>query len=186
MTVRAESGCANIRPSHFSTALMTSIVVMGVAGCGKSSLGLAIARALHRSFVEGDTFHPPRNVEKMRVGTPLDDADRWALLDALGVELARHAEGAVLTCSALKRSYRDRLRAAAPGLRFVHLALSRGQAKRRVALRGDHYFKAGLVDSQFDTLEDPRGEAGVLVVDARREIDDLTAVVVHWVHLPLV
>ena len=163
---------------------MNSIVVMGVAGCGKSSLGLAIASALRRPFIEGDAFHPPRNVEKMRAGTPLVDADRWAWLDALGVELARHTDGVVLTCSALKRSYRDRLRAAAPGLRFVHLALSRDEATRRVALRGGHYFKAGLVESQFDTLEDPRGESGVLVLDASAPIGEMTASVVAWLRPP--
>lgn len=165
---------------------MTSIVVMGVAGCGKSSLGLAIARALDRPFVEGDAFHPPANVEKMGAGTPLDDADRWAWLDALGAELARHVEGVVLTCSALKHSYRERLRAAAPGLRFVHLALTRAEAKRRVALRGGHYFKAGLVDSQFDALEDPLGEPGVLVLDACQPIDELTTRVVDWLDSPMV
>ncbi len=165
---------------------MTSIVVMGVAGCGKSSLGLAIARALGRPFVEGDAFHPPSNVSKMRAGTPLDDVDRWAWLDALGVELAHRSEGVVLTCSALKRSYRDRLRDAAPGLRFVHLELTRAEAKRRVALRGGHYFKAGLVDSQFDTLEDPCGEPGVLVLDARQTIDELTTRVVDWLGSPIV
>ena len=163
---------------------MTSIVVMGVAGCGKSSVGLAIAHALDRPFVEGDAFHPPGNVGKMRVGTPLSDADRWAWLDALGGELTRRTDGVVLACSALKRSYRDRLRAAAPGLRFVHLELTRAEATRRVALRGGHYFKAGLVDSQFDTLEDPRGEPGVLVLDARAAIDSLAASVVAWVRPP--
>lgn len=129
---------------------------------------------------KADAFHPPGNIEKMRVGTPLDDADRWNWLDALGVELGRHDEGVVLTCSALKRSYRDRLRAAARGLRFVHLALSREEAKRRVALRGNHYFKADLVDSQFDALEDPRGEGGVLVLDVGKPISDLVASVLGW------
>lgn len=176
--------CATIEPPRQSAAGMESIVVMGVAGCGKSSLGLAVARALDRPFVEGDAFHPPTNVEKMRAGTPLADADRWAWLDALGAELARHPDGVVLTCSALKRSYRDRLRAAAPGLRFVHLALGREDAKRRVALRGGHYFKAGLVDSQFDTLEDPRCEAGVLVLDAAGTIDELCASVLAWLGPP--
>lgn len=171
---------------HFFVAQMTStstsasIVVMGVSGCGKSSLGLAIAQALNWPYVEGDAFHPQCNVEKMRAGTPLADADRWAWLDALGAELGRHSQGAVLTCSALKRSYRDRLRAAAPGLRFVHLALSREEAKRRVALRGGHYFKADLVDSQFDALEDPRGESGVLVLDAGKPISSLAASAVGW------
>ena len=104
------------------------IAVMGVAGCGKSAVGERIAQALGLPLVEGDEFHPPSNIDKMSRGLALDDEDRAGWLDRLAAELVRHAAGAVLTCSALKRSYRERLRAAAPGLRFVHLALS--QEKR--------------------------------------------------------
>ncbi len=160
---------------------MTSIVVMGVAGCGKSSLGAALASHLNWPLIEGDEFHPAVNVEKMRNGMPLSDADRAGWLDALAAELCRLPEGAVLTCSALKRIYRDRLRAALPGLYFVHLALSRDEAHRRVALRGGgHYFKANLVDSQFETLEDPAGESGVLQLDATLGLDSLTKRVLAW------
>lgn len=159
---------------------MSSIVIMGVAGCGKSSLGAKVAEALGRPLVEGDDFHPPANVAKMRTGVPLDDADRAGWLDALGVELQRHPGGAVLTCSALKRAYRDRLRDASPGLRFVHLALDREAARRRVTGRDSHYFQANLVDSQFEALEDPSGEARVLTVDALRPMDDLAAEVIAW------
>lgn len=160
---------------------MNNIVVMGVAGCGKSSLGAAVALALGWPLIEGDEFHSPDNVAKMHAGTPLTDTDRAAWLEALGQELQRHPNGAVLTCSALKRNYRDRLRAAAPGLRFVHLRLTRDEAHRRVAERaGGHYFKAELVDSQFEALEGPRGEAGVLEVDATHSLDALTRKVVSW------
>lgn len=160
---------------------MISIVVMGVAGCGKSSLGRRVAAALGRPLVEGDDFHPPANVAKMRAGTPLTDADRTGWLDALAIELQRHPGGAVLTCSALKRAYRERLRAAAPGLRFVHLVLDREESRRRVTERtGGHYFGASLVDSQFDALEDPAGEPGVLSVDATASLDALAAQVVRW------
>jgi gluconokinase len=117
----------------------------------------------------------------MSAGTPLTDADRAGWLDALGAELQRHPEGAVLTCSALKRAYRERLRAAVPGLHFVHMELSRDLARQRVAQRaGDHYFQAGLVDSQFETLEPPAGEALVLSVDAAQPLAALTGQVVHW------
>ena len=159
---------------------MQSIVVMGVSGCGKSSMGAALARALDRPLIEGDEFHPPANVEKMRTGVPLTDDDRVGWLDALGRELQRHP-GAVLACSALKRAYRDRLRAASPGLRFVHLELTRDESRRRVATRaGGHYFHASLVDSQFDTLESPRDEPGVLSVDATQPIDALCRQAVAW------
>lgn len=160
---------------------MSSIVVMGVAGCGKSSLGEAIAEALQWPLIEGDAFHPVANVQKMRDGTPLSDVDRAGWLEALAAELARHPGGAVLSCSALKRAYRDRLRRAVPGLRFVHLSLSREDALRRVAERaGGHYFKANLVDSQFDTLESPQGEPGVLEIDATAPLDSLTRAVLTW------
>jgi gluconokinase len=160
---------------------MNSIVVMGVSGCGKSSLGLALAAALGWPMVEGDDFHPPANVAKMRAGTPLDDTDRAGWLDALGAELQRHPHGAVLSCSALKKAYRERLRAAAPGLRFVHLQLDREAARARVAQRaGAHYFQSGLVDSQFETLESPHGEAGVLGLDALQPLDSLTRQALAW------
>lgn len=160
---------------------MSSIVVMGVSGCGKSSLGQALAAALGWPMIEGDDFHPPANVAKMRAGTPLDDADRAGWLDALGAELQRHPQGAVLSCSALKKAYRERLRAASPGLRFVHLQLDRSAARQRVAQRaGAHYFQSGLVDSQFETLEPPEGEPGVLGLDALQPLDPLTRQVLAW------
>lgn len=163
---------------------MESVVIMGVAGCGKSSLGEALAAALGRPLVEGDAFHTPASVAKMRAGTPLDDTDRAGWLDALGTELRRHAGGAVLTCSALKRAYRERLRAASPGLRFVHLELSRDEARRRVAARPEHLFPASLVDSQFDTLESPRGEPGVLSLDATRPLAELVRAAADWMARP--
>lgn len=153
---------------------------MGVSGCGKSSLGAALAAALGLPLIEGDDFHPPANVEKMSAGIPLTDADRAGWLDTLGAQLATHAAGAVLTCSALKRAYRDRLRAAAPGLRFVFMDLTAEEAQRRVAARADHMFPASLVSNQFATLESPVGEAGVLAVDATAPRDTLLAGVKAW------
>jgi gluconokinase len=147
------------------------VVVMGVSGCGKSEIGARLATALGLPLVEGDSFHPPANIAKMRNGLPLDDTDRAGWLAALATELAARPAGAVLTCSALKRAYRDRLRQSAPGLRFLHLALTPQQALARVAQRPDHFYPASLVDSQFRTLEDPAGEPGVVPVDAAQPMD---------------
>ena len=151
------------------------VVVMGVAGCGKSVAGQGIAARLGLPLVEGDDFHPARNIEKMRKGLPLDDADRAGWLRALAGELAARPAGAVLTCSALKRAYRELLREAAPGLRFVHLALTQHQALDRVASRTDHFYPPSLVASQFEALEDPAGEPGVVVVDATQHPDAVIA-----------
>jgi gluconokinase len=157
------------------------LVVMGVSGCGKSSLGAALARELALPLIEGDDFHPPASVSKMRAGIALTDDDRTGWLAALGRELAGHHAGAVLTCSALKRDYRERLRAAAPGLRFVFMDLSREEAERRVAARAaEHMFPASLVANQFATLESPVGEPGVLAVDASAPLDRLVDQARAW------
>jgi gluconokinase len=156
------------------------IVIMGVAGCGKSSLGAAVAAAERLPLIEGDDFHSAASREKMSRGIPLTDADRAEWLEILGGQLAAHAGGVVLTCSALKRAYRERLRAAAPGLRFVFLAIERAAAQQRVAARGSHFFSASLVDSQFATLESPVGEPGVLPVDALEPLASLQARVGAW------
>ncbi|MBO9651560.1 MAG: gluconokinase [Variovorax sp.] len=154
---------------------------MGVSGCGKSSLGAALARELALPLIEGDDFHAPESVRKMRAGIALTDEDRAGWLSRLGKELAEHEKGAVLTCSALKRDYRDRLRAARPELRFVFMSLSREEAERRVAERAAvHMFPASLVANQFATLESPVGEPGVLEVDATAPVEQLVAQVRDW------
>lgn len=160
------------------------VVVMGVAGCGKSAVGQRIAQATGLPLIEGDEFHPPANIEKMRRAIPLQDEDRAGWLDRLGLELQRRPGGAVLTCSALKRSYRDRLRAFVPGLRFVHLALTQEQALQRVAARDGHFYPPSLVASQFEALQDPAGEAGVLPVDATRPLEAVAAQAVAWLAQP--
>ncbi|MFN5049479.1 gluconokinase [Roseateles sp.] len=146
---------------------MKAVVVMGVAGCGKSSLGAALAQALGWTYVEGDAFHAPASIAKMRAGIALDDADRAGWLDELGRQLQAHPQGVVLACSALKRAYRERLRAARPDLGFVFIEISRELALSRVAARAaQHLFPASLVDSQFAALESPMGESGVVAVPA--------------------
>lgn len=153
---------------------MPALVVMGVSGCGKSSLGAAVAALLGWPLIEGDDFHPPANRAKMAAGQALGDADRIGWLDRLGAELQAQGAGAVLTCSALKCSYRERLRAAMPGLRFVFLDLDQSTAQARVASRGAHFFSPTLVASQFEALEPPTGEAGVLRLDATAPLEVLT------------
>ncbi|HUR88676.1 MAG TPA: gluconokinase [Ramlibacter sp.] len=148
---------------------------MGVAGCGKSEVGERLATTLGLPLIEGDAFHPPSNIEKMRNGIALADGDRAGWLDVLARELAKQANGAVLTCSALKKSYRDRLRAGVPRLRFVHLALPIEEAQRRVASRPGHFMPPSLVASQFAALEDPRAEPGVVVVDACLPLDEVAS-----------
>lgn len=166
--------------TRFPSAEPLHVVVMGVAGCGKSLVGSQLAAAIGLPLVEGDDFHPAGNIEKMRHGTPLTDADRAEWLDALARALARHPGGAVLTCSALKRSYRDTLRAAVPRLRFLHLALTPHQALERVASRTDHFYPPSLVASQFEALEDPSGEPDVHVGDATAHVDRIVADAVRW------
>ena len=158
------------------------IVIMGVAGCGKSSLGAAVAAAEGLPLIEGDDFHSAASRDKMSRGIPLTDEDRAQWLEILGERLAAHPQGVVLTCSALKRAYRQRLRAAAPGLRFVFLEITRQAAQQRVGGRGSHFFSASLVDSQFATLESPVGEPGVLRVDALEALESLQRRVGAWLH----
>jgi gluconokinase len=161
-----------------------ALVVMGVSGCGKSSLAIAIAQDLKSLMLEGDTFHPTASQEKMAQGTPLTDADRAGWLVTLGEELANSGDkNIVLSCSALKKSYRDILRSYKPNLRFVYLDISPATALARVssrALADGHFFPATLVDNQFATLEVPTGETGVLTVDATEPMPELVAQVRAW------
>jgi gluconokinase len=160
---------------------MNSLVVMGVAGCGKSSVGAALALALGWPLIEGDDFHAAASKDKMRQGIPLTDEDRQGWLATLAHQLAAHPHGAVLTCSALKRAYRDQLRAGVPQLGFVFLDLDEATARQRVALRPAHLFPPTLVASQFATLESPVGEAGVLRLDATLAPGVLLAQALAWV-----
>lgn len=153
-----------------------AVVVMGVSGCGKTSVGQALAARLGARFVDADDYHPPANVEKMRAGVPLDDADRAPWLARLNAVL-RHSvargESVVLACSALKRRYRDalaeRLRG---GLRVVHLSGSRELIASRIAARRHRYMPASLLASQFDALEPPRD---AVVVDVGGSVEEVAA-----------
>jgi carbohydrate kinase (thermoresistant glucokinase family) len=143
-------------------------VVMGVSGCGKSSVGLHLAGALQVPFLEGDTYHSYANVAKMTAGVPLTDADRADWLMALHKEIrdARlRQSGLVLSCSSLKRRYRDLLRSADPELRFAHLAGPRALIAERMAARKDHYMPTTLLDSQLATLEPLQDDEAGVVLD---------------------
>ncbi len=157
------------------------LVVMGVAGCGKSAVGEHLAALLALPLIEGDDFHPAANVQKMQQGIALDDADRDGWLQTLGAELARHPQGAVLTCSALKAAYRNALRASLPGLGFVYLAITQAESLKRVAQRADHFYPPSLVASQFEALQDPSAEAGVLALDGSAPLDALARSAADWV-----
>lgn len=160
-----------------------ALVVMGVAGCGKSSVAQAIVERLGGRLIEGDEFHAAASVAKMRRGVALTDEDRADWLARLGSELSEcelRGERAVLACSALKRRYRDRLREAVPALGFVFLDLPEHEAHRRVALRIGHYMPGSLVASQFADLEPPASEALTLAVDAMLPVSDIADRVVQW------
>lgn len=162
---------------------MRAIVIMGVSGCGKSTIAAAICQRSGADLIEGDTFHPPENIRKMSAGIPLTDADRQGWLERLAQEAIDRlnlSERVVLTCSALKRRYRDTLRNAVPNLGFVFLALTPEQATERVAHRSGHFMPASLIESQFRDLEPPSDEPLVLTADATQPVDAITGEVATW------
>ncbi|MGB3324414.1 MAG: gluconokinase [Mycolicibacterium fortuitum] len=149
------------------------VVVMGVSGSGKSTVGAALAQRMRVPFADGDDFHPAANIAKMSAGHALDDTDRYPWLEAIGGWLAEHRDGGVMSCSALKRKYRDQLRHHCPEVVFLCLSGSPEVIRRRQASRPGHFMPAALLDSQFATLEPlGTGEAGV-AIDVDQSIDDI-------------
>lgn len=145
------------------------LVIMGVAGCGKSTVGVALSERLGVPYIDGDDLHPQTNLDKMRQGVPLTDTDRWPWLDAVGQVLATRAP-VIVGCSALKRAYRDRLRdAAGAPIRFIYLSGSRAEISRRMADRDGHFMPLSLLDSQFAALEPP-GPDEAMTVDIGQPI----------------
>lgn len=151
-----------------------AVVVMGVAGAGKTTVGLKLAEALRGQFVDGDDLHTEEACAKMGRGRPLTDEDRWPWFDRIAAALSdgvRHGVTTVAASSALRRVHRDRLRQrAGAGLRFVYLKADRDMMRARVASRRGHYIPALLVDSQFATLEPPDGERNVIVIPADADL----------------
>ena len=153
------------------------IIVMGVSGCGKSTVGQALATALKLPFVEGDELQPPRNVVLMAAGTALTDEDRRDWLQAVAEALVAAADtGVVLSCSALKRAYRDRLRAQAPGLRLLLLQGPPALLAQRLQQRQGHFMPAALLQSQLETLELPTADEHAIILDIMRDPDEIAAV----------
>ncbi|MEB8433551.1 gluconokinase [Cocleimonas sp. KMM 6892] len=161
------------------------IVVMGVSGCGKSTIGKALSTQLGLPFLEGDDFHPPENIEKMSNAIGLNDDDRWPWLDALGAAIHKKCnvekdkkkvvrKGVIVSCSALKHSYRQRLlNASGEQILFVYLDGSRDTLLLRIQSRTEHYMPASLLDSQLETLEKPTNDELAITVSIEQSVDKI-------------
>jgi carbohydrate kinase (thermoresistant glucokinase family) len=159
-----------------------AVVVMGVSGVGKTAVAEVLAQRLGWTFSDGDIFHPPANVEKMRSGIPLADDDRWPWLERIAVEIDRHrgaGQGFVVACSALKHAYRRILTEGRPDVRLVYLQGDRELILGRLALRKGHYFPASLLDSQFAALEEPLASEQALTVVVDRPLDTIVDEIVR-------
>jgi gluconokinase len=156
-----------------------AIIVMGVSGCGKSSVGADLAARLGLPFIEGDVLHPKVNVDKMAAGTPLTDEDRWPWLTIIGETMSEalaNGQGIVVSCSALKKIYRDHLRKAAGGrLAFVYLEGSHALLSARMGARTGHFMPPALLESQLATLEVPTGERGVVTISIDQPVGSIVA-----------
>ena len=149
------------------------IVVMGVSGSGKSTVGAALARRLRVPFADADAFHPAANIAKMAAGTPLTDDDRYPWLGAVGKWLGDHTGGGVMSCSALKRAYRDQLRSHCPSIEFLHLMGSPELIAGRQAGRPGHFMPSALVNSQFDTLEPLAPDEPGIALDVAQSVEGI-------------
>jgi gluconokinase len=157
------------------------VLVTGVSGSGKTTVGALLARTLNWTYAEADGFHPATNVAKMKAGQPLEDADRWPWLRAIAAWIDEQAAAglpAVVTCSGLKRSYRDVLRAGRPHVRLVYLDAGRDVIAARLAVRRGHFFPAGLTSSQFADLEPPGPAEHALTVSADAAPRDLVGEII--------
>ncbi len=158
----------------------TILIVMGVSGSGKTTIGRRLADALDCPFLEGDELHPPANVEKMRSGMPLTDEDRLPWLQRIAAEIATWRAaggGGVVTCSALKRAYRDILGGGRGDVTFIYLKGDRALLERRLAARRGHFMPASLLASQFDALEEPGGDEACIAVDIDAPPDEIVRTV---------
>ena len=162
---------------------MGPFVVMGVSGCGKSSVAEKLANATGGSFLDADDFHPPANKAKMASGIPLTDEDRWSWLDTLNEELRKRSEDglpAFLGCSALRKVYRERLATGLPGLRYVYLKGSKELIRSRMQSRSGHFMPPALLDSQFAALEEPtEAEAAIIPIDP--PVEEIVAVILSLI-----
>jgi gluconokinase len=163
---------------------MTRFVVMGVSGCGKSLIGQAFATAIGAAFIDGDSLHPPANIAKMRRGEPLNDTDRAPWLHKVGDTLAM--DGTVVACSALKRAYRDQIRAVAGApVIFLFLRGTRDTLLQRMSSRPGHFMPPALLDSQLATLEPPEGDETYLAADIDQTPDQIVTTFLAALKEPL-
>ena len=161
------------------------IIVMGVSGCGKTTIGDLVARELGVPFLDGDSLHPVENVAKMAAGTPLTDEDRWPWLAAVGTGLANAGDGGlVLACSALRRSYRDAIRAQSPDTVFLHLHGSKEVLRARTEGRTGHFMPPALLDSQLATLEPLEADEAGIVVDIEAPVPEVVSAGLRVVETP--
>lgn len=163
------------------------VVVMGVSGCGKTSVGLALAERMGCEFLDGDVLHPPENVAKMAAGTPLTDSDRYPWLQDVGQHLAtaqKAGKSFVIGCSALRRAYRDLIREQAPGTVFIHLDGDKETLLQRVRVRAGHFMPATLLNSQLETLEPLQDDETGFVVDVALSVSDITNRCAQWLTTP--
>jgi gluconokinase len=159
--------------NRVDAGMTAPIVVMGVSGSGKSTVGAALAQRLRVPFADADDFHPPASIAKMTAGVPLDDDDRHPWLETIGDWLAEHPAGGVMSCSALKRTYRDQLRRHRPDVEFLHLSGSADVVARRQASRPGHFMPASLVASQFETLEPLESDEPGITIDVEQSVDSI-------------
>jgi gluconokinase len=161
------------------------IVIFGVSGAGKTTVGKLLARELGWRFIEADDFHPAANIEKMRNGHPLTDEDRWPWLERLRQQIQRSlaaGENVVLTCSALKRAYRDRLRVS-DEVKFVFLRGDYALVEKQLRSRHGHFMNAALLQSQFDVLEEPQSHENVLTIELGRTPQEIVEEIKTNLHL---
>lgn len=154
------------------------VVVTGVAGAGKSTIGRRLADRLDWPYLEADEFHPPASRRKMASGVPLSESDRGPWLDSMAAAIRAVGDNAVVTCSCLRQAHRERLRAVRPDVGFVHLSVDPAIARERVEERSSHFFEAGLVESQFEILEVPRRAE---ILDATRPPAELVDELMNWI-----
>jgi len=151
-------------------------IVMGVSGCGKTSVGEGLSRSTGIRFVDGDALHPQANVDKMSAGNPLTDEDRWPWLEAIGREFAKSPEPLIIGCSALKRSYRDKISHHAGAMvTFIHLTGTREIISNRMQARKDHFMPPTLLDSQFAALEPPATDENSISIDIDQPLEAIIA-----------
>lgn len=158
------------------------LVVMGVSGCGKSSVGEALSERLNASFVDGDDLHPESNRKKMKSGIPLTDEDRWQWLEEVGNTLSQN-ENVIVACSALKRTYREKIREFEPKVKFIHLHGTRELLQERINARSNHFMPASLLESQLATLEPIGNEENGYVFDIANQVAQIVDEVIAWLQL---